>query len=56
MMTENYKKQWKQINCNRCEFVSYGKNPKCKLTNEEKEELMRNTSCSLEMKLIREKK
>ena len=55
-MTENYKRQWKQINCKRCEFVSYGNNPLCKLTEQEKEELMKSTSCSFEMELIREKK
>ena len=56
IMTENYKRQWKQINCKHCEFVSYGNNPLCKLTEQEKEELMKSTSCSFEMELIREKK
>ena len=55
-MIEKYKKYWEQINCKRCKFASYGENPKCKITNEEKEELMKSTSCSLEMKLCRKNK
>ena len=54
-MTENYKKQWEMINCRRCKFSTYGNNAiKCKLDEEEKEEIMRCSICSHAPKLNKE--
>ena len=52
VMTEEYKKLWEQINCQSCTFSPYGNNAiKCKLDEEEKEEIMRCSICSHAPKL-----